>query len=66
MTTYSFKVTKGKYQLSLTTTDRDMIVDQFEKWVRRASDYVQTNKGQNTSRFAAKSGAEKRYNYFKV
>jgi len=66
MTTYSFKVTKGKYQLSLTTTDRDMIVDQFEKWVRRASDYVQTNNGQNTSRFAAKSGAEKELTQKKI
>lgn len=47
MTTYSFKVTKGKYQLSLTTTDRDMIVDEFEKWVRKVSDYVSKNKGQN-------------------
>ncbi len=46
MTTYSFKVTKGKYQLSLTTTDRDMIVDEFEKWVRKVSAYVQKNKGQ--------------------
>lgn len=48
MTTYSFKVTKGKYQLSLTTTDRDMIVDEFEKWVRKISDYVQKNKGHET------------------
>ena len=47
MTTYSFKVTKGKYQLSLTTTDRDMIVEQFEKWVRKVSQYVQNNKGQD-------------------
>ena len=45
MTTYSFKVTKGRYQLSLTTTDRDMIVEEFEKWVKRISDYVQKNKG---------------------
>lgn len=48
MTTYSFKVTKGKYQLSLTTTDRDMIVDEFEKWVRKVSEYVQKNKGHDT------------------
>ena len=48
MTTYSFKVTKGKYQLSLTTTDRDMIVDEFEKWVRKVSDYVQKSKGLET------------------
>ena len=49
MTTYSFKVTKGKYQLSLTTTDRDMIVDEFEKWVRKVSAYVQKNKGHETT-----------------
>jgi len=48
MTTYSFKITKGKYQLSLTTTDRDMIVDEFEKWVRKASEYVNKNKGHET------------------
>ena len=46
MTTYSFKVTKGRFQLSLTTTDRDMIVEEFEKWVRKISAYVQKNKGQ--------------------
>jgi len=44
MTTYSFKVTKGKYQLSLTTTDRDMIVDEFEKWVKKASEYVKNKR----------------------
>lgn len=49
MTTYSFKVTKGKYQLSLTTTDRDMIVDEFEKWVRRVSDFVQKHKGRESA-----------------
>lgn len=49
MTTYSFIVTKGKYQLSLTTTDRDMIVDEFEKWVRKISDYVNKNKGHESS-----------------
>ncbi len=46
MTTYTFKVTKGKYQLTFSTTDRDMIVDEFEKWVRAISYYVQKNKGQ--------------------
>ena len=45
MATYSFKVTKGRYQLSLTTTDQDMIVEEFEKWVRKVSDYVQKSKG---------------------
>ena len=55
MTTYSFKVTKGKYQLSLTTTDRDMIVDEFEKWVRKASVYASKNKGQEASKHARPS-----------
>lgn len=55
MTTYSFKVTKGKYQLSLTTTDRDMIVDEFEKWVRKASVYASKNKGQEASKQARPS-----------
>ena len=49
MTTYSFKVTKGKFQLSLTTTDREMIVEEFEKWVRKISAYVSKNKGQEVS-----------------
>jgi len=53
MTTYSFKVTKGRYQLSLTTTDKDMIVDQFEKWVRKASDYVRNNKGHDVASSAS-------------
>ena len=48
MTTYSFKVTKGKYQLSLTTTDRDMIVDEFEKWVNKISGYVNKMKETGT------------------
>ena len=46
MTIYSFKITKGKYQLSLTTTDRDMVVEEFEKWVQKASAYVKNHKKQ--------------------
>ena len=53
MTTYSFKVTKGKYQLSLTTTDRDMIVEQFEKWVRKVSDYVNKTKKHDSHPYSA-------------
>ena len=52
MTTYSFKVTKGRYQLSLTTTDREMIIDQFEQWVRKVSDYVNKTKKHNSSSYA--------------
>lgn len=46
MSIYSFKITKGKYQLSLTTTDKELIVSQFAKWVRTASEYVQKHKVQ--------------------
>lgn len=46
MSIYSFKITKGKYQLSLATTDKDLIVDQFAKWIRKASEYVQKHKVQ--------------------
>ncbi len=60
MTTYSFKVTKGKYQLSLTTTDRDMIVDEFEKWVKKISAYVHKTKEHETAAHPAfHLGAEK-------
>ena len=44
MPTYSFKITKGKYQLSLSTTDRELVVNQFALWVRSASDYVKKHK----------------------
>ena len=47
MTIYSFKVTKGRYQLSLSTTDREMIVEEFEKWVKGVSNYVHKNSGHN-------------------
>ena len=60
MTTYSFKVTKGKYQLSLTTTDKDMIVEEFEKWVKKISAYVHKSSGHETAVHPVfHSGAEK-------
>ena len=60
MTTYSFKVTKGKYQLSLTTTDKDMIVEEFEKWVKKISAYVHKSSGHETAVHPAfHSGTEK-------
>ena len=46
MSVYSFKITKGRYQLSLTTTDKELVVDQFARWVRQASEYVQKHKVQ--------------------
>lgn len=45
MSIYSFKVTKGRYQLSLSTSDREMVVDEFEKWVKGISAYVHKNSG---------------------
>ena len=44
MSIYSFKITKGKYQLSLSTTDKELVVEQFALWVRKASEYVQKHK----------------------
>ena len=60
MTTYSFKVTKGRYQLSLATTDRDMIVEEFEKWVKKISDYVQKDSGHDTVSRANKQAITER------
>ena len=44
MATYSFIVTKGKYQLSLATTDKELVVEEFERWVNSASRYVKKKK----------------------
>ena len=44
MTTYSFTVKKGKFRLELTTTDRELLANQFELWVRQAGDYVRKKK----------------------
>lgn len=46
MSVYTFKITKGKYQLFLTTTDRDFVTAEFAKWVRKISEYVQKHKVQ--------------------
>ena len=40
MSTYSFKITKGKYQLSLSTTDKELVIEQFALWVKKSSEYV--------------------------
>ena len=62
MTTYSFKVTKGKYQLSLTTTDRDMIVDEFEKWVKKVSAYVhKSDEHETTAHSVFRPNSEKEH-----
>ena len=44
MATYSFRIKKGKYQLDLSTSDKELLVEQFELWVRQAGDYVRKKK----------------------
>lgn len=44
MATYSFVVKKGKYVLQLSTTDRELLVSQFEAWVRQAGEYARQQK----------------------
>ena len=46
MSVYSFKIKKGKYELSLSTSDKELVTEQFALWVRSASDYVQKHKVQ--------------------
>ena len=44
MTTYSFTIKKGKYQLDLSTSDKELLVEQFELWVRAAGAYAKKRK----------------------
>ena len=44
MSTYSFKIKKGKYELNLQTTDKELLVSQFELWVKQAGDYARRKK----------------------
>lgn len=44
MATYSFRIKKGKFQLDLSTTDRELVVEQFELWVKQAGEYARTRK----------------------
>ena len=44
MATYSFRIKKGKYQLDLSTSDKDLLVEQFELWVRDAGAYARQRK----------------------
>ena len=46
MSIYSFKITKGKFQLTLSTTDKELVGDQLGKWVKKASEYTQKHKVQ--------------------
>ena len=67
MSTYSFKVTKGKYELSLSTADKDFIIEEFEKWVRKASAYVQKRKSsEGKDRVNAQINAEKEITQRKI
>ncbi len=44
MSVYSFKIKKGKYELSLSTSDKELVTEQFALWVKKAADYVQKHK----------------------
>ena len=44
MATYSFTIKKGKYQLELITTDKELLSEQFEQWVREAGEYAKQMK----------------------
>lgn len=44
MVTYSFRIKKGKFQLDLTTSDKELLAKQFELWVRDAGAYAKKMK----------------------
>lgn len=44
MATYSFTIRKGKYQLELITSDKELLTEQFEQWVREAGEYAKQRK----------------------
>ena len=46
MSTYSFTIRKGLYQLELITTDKELLSEQFEKWVYQADEYARKQKAQ--------------------
>ena len=46
MSIYSFKITKGQFQLSLSTSDQELVKEQFALWVRQSAEYVQKHKVQ--------------------
>lgn len=46
MATYSFTIRKGQYQLDLITTDKELLTEQFEIWVREAGEYARQRKSQ--------------------
>lgn len=44
MANYSFRIKKGKYQIDVTTTDKQLLSEQFEKWVADAVAYARKRK----------------------
>ena len=46
MSRYSFSVKMGKYQLDLSTTDRDFVDSQFEVWIKQAGAFAKRLKSQ--------------------
>ena len=44
MAVYSIRIKKGNFQLDLSTTDKDMVDNQFELWVKKASIYAKKAK----------------------
>lgn len=44
MATYSFRIKKGKFQLDLSTTDKELLAGQFDLWVRDAGAYARKRK----------------------
>lgn len=44
MAIYSFRIKKGKFQLDLSTTDKELLAGQFDLWVRDAGAYARKRK----------------------
>ncbi len=44
MSNYSFRIRKGKYLLELNTSDKELLAEQFELWVKQASAYAKKRK----------------------
>lgn len=44
MSTYSFRIKKGKYQLDVITSDKELLSEQFELWVKQAGAFVKKQK----------------------
>jgi hypothetical protein len=67
MSIYTFNITKGKYKLTLSTEDKDFINEEFEKWVRKASEYVQKQKiREGKDRVASQIEAERKATQKKI